>query len=108
MIRSLPLAFIRFLFLQKPDKDSNLSILQLEKELRAHRGDLLRTRNEKMSQLEELVKSDAFLSRLLGVPLHEISREKVPTEEQVSEYKERIASLTNEKAVISKTFPSVD
>lgn len=89
---------------KKPDKDSNLSILQLEKELRAHRDALLKTRNEKMSQLEELVKSDAFLSRLLDVPLHEISREKVPTEEQLSEYEERIASLTDEKKARQKEF----
>jgi len=84
-----------FLFCQQIE--TNKTVLLLEKDLRTHLEALSKEKNEKMEQLDALVKADEQLSRILGVPVHEIDKDRVPTEEQVAELEERIAGLNAEK-----------
>lgn len=79
---------------QLPD---GLSVLQAEKELKQREESLNQEKQDRMSKLKSLIKSDKKLSENLGTTSYHISHSVVPMLKQLDDFQKHILELEKEK-----------
>lgn len=83
--------------LPKHELPEGLSVLQAEKELKQREESLNQEKQDRMSKLKSLIKSDKKLSETLGTTSYHISHSVVPTLKQLDDFQKHILELEKEK-----------
>ncbi|XP_077089068.1 protein regulator of cytokinesis 1 isoform X2 [Siphateles boraxobius] len=84
--------------------EEDLTVLQLEKNLRCHVDSLLKEKNERLSELSDLKKQDEELCVTLCATPYYIPSGSVPSRTQLQELREHVEKLGKEKESRVKVF----
>lgn len=77
--------------------EDGLTMLQLEKDLRTQVKMLLKEKSVRQSELKSLIQQDQDLCDVLCDDLYPIHPERVPSQQQLENYRQHIANLNQEK-----------
>ncbi|TSK13513.1 Protein regulator of cytokinesis 1 [Bagarius yarrelli] len=89
------------------EEDDGLSMLQLEKEIRMRLKVILKQKNQRVSELKNLIQQDRELCDILCDNLHPIDPDCVPSADQLHSYQQHIASRNREKERRYAEFVSI-
>ncbi|CAL9701196.1 unnamed protein product [Knipowitschia caucasica] len=81
-----------------PEEDSGLSLLQAEQDLRTTLDYLLKEKNQRLEQLQDLLHQDQELCRVLGTCPSNMSTREVPTLRTLEDLTEHVRSQREEKS----------
>lgn len=81
-------------------------MLQLEKEIRTRLKVMLKQKNQRVSELKNLIQQDRELCDILCDNPHSIDPDSVPSAEQLDEYRQHIASRNLEKVTLQDHVPN--
>lgn len=81
-------------------EDDGLSMLQLEKEIRTRLKVMLKQKNQRVSELKSLIQQDRELCDILCDNPHTIDPDCVPSAQQLNDYRQHIASRSQEKVTL--------
>ncbi|KAF7701768.1 protein regulator of cytokinesis 1a isoform X1 [Silurus meridionalis] len=89
------------------EEDDGLSMLQLEKEIRTRLKVMLKQKNQRMGELKSLIQQDRELCDILCDNPHAIDPDRVPSAQQLQDYRQHISSRNQEKEHRYAKFVSI-
>ncbi|KAI4894246.1 hypothetical protein NFI96_030250 [Prochilodus magdalenae] len=79
------------------EEDDGLTMLQLEKEIRTHLKVMLKQKSQRMNELKDLMQQDRDLCDILCDNPYAINPDRVPSAQQLDDYRQHITIRNQEK-----------